>query len=70
MMWKLARSLVSRLPEWQQQVVVLRFGEELTQAEIGQRLGVCQMSVSRVLTRILTALRKALASESIAGTST
>jgi len=57
----LAESLVRRLPEWQQQIIELRFGEQLTQAEIGQRIGVCQMRVSRVLSRILAALREELA---------
>ncbi|MFF5455286.1 sigma factor-like helix-turn-helix DNA-binding protein, partial [Streptomyces sp. NPDC012950] len=38
----------------------LRFGEELTQAEIGRRIGLSQMQVSRLLTRVLGELRAAL----------
>ena len=56
----LARSLIRRLPDWQQEIIELRFGEELTQTEIGQRIGVCQMRVSRVLARILASLREDL----------
>jgi RNA polymerase sigma-B factor len=33
----------------QRQVVRLRFGEELTQQQIGERIGLSQMQVSRVL---------------------
>ena len=33
----------------QRQVVRLRFGEELTQQQIGERIGLSQMQVSRIL---------------------
>ncbi len=36
----------------------LRFGEDMTQAEIGERLGVSQMQVSRILRRSLVKLRE------------
>lgn len=35
----------------------MRFGAEMTQAEIGAELGISQMHVSRLLTRTLTRLR-------------
>jgi RNA polymerase sigma-B factor len=35
----------------------MRFGEEMTQSEIGARLGVSQMQVSRLLDRSLARLR-------------
>jgi RNA polymerase sigma-B factor len=38
-------------------VVRLRFEQDLTQAEIGERLGISQMQVSRVLRRSITKLR-------------
>jgi RNA polymerase sigma-B factor len=41
----------------------LRFYGNLTQAEIGQRLGISQMHVSRLLTRALTYLRDQLTGE-------
>lgn len=41
-------------------IIALRFVEERTQTEIGAELGVTQMQVSRLLTRILGDLREAL----------
>ena len=52
---------MARLSPRDQKIVALRFVEELTQAEIGAELGVTQMQVSRLLTRILATLRGSLA---------
>lgn len=41
--------LLSGLPERQRLVILLRFSEDLTQAEIGRRIGCSQMHVSRLL---------------------
>ncbi|MFB7026311.1 MULTISPECIES: SigB/SigF/SigG family RNA polymerase sigma factor [unclassified Streptomyces] len=54
------RPLLDRLDERDRCILALRFGEELTQAEIGRRIGLSQMQVSRLLTRILGELRAAL----------
>jgi len=51
-----ARALLSRLPDRERRILELRFGEELTQTEIGERLGISQMHVSRLLRRSLVAL--------------
>jgi RNA polymerase sigma-B factor len=52
-----AHALVERavraLPEREQQIIHLRFGAELSQAEIGTALGISQMHVSRLLRRSL-----------------
>jgi RNA polymerase sigma-B factor len=52
-----ANALVERamraLPEREQQIIRLRFGAELSQAEIGEALGISQMHVSRLLRRSL-----------------
>jgi RNA polymerase sigma-B factor len=48
------------LPRRQQRLLVLRFYGEMTQAEIGQRLGISQMQVSRLLSRALSQLRTRL----------
>ncbi|NEY32440.1 SigB/SigF/SigG family RNA polymerase sigma factor [Streptomyces sp. PRKS01-65] len=49
--------LIAELDERDRQIVHMRFVEELTQAQIGERLGVSQMHVSRLLSRTLTRLR-------------
>jgi RNA polymerase sigma-B factor len=48
------------LPEREQRILVLRFYGNLTQAEIGERLGISQMHVSRLLARALGHLRRRL----------
>ncbi|OKK03829.1 RNA polymerase subunit sigma [Streptomyces sp. CB03234] len=49
--------LLNELEDRDRRILHLRFVEELTQAQIGERLGVSQMHVSRLLTRILARLR-------------
>jgi RNA polymerase sigma-B factor len=48
------------LPEREQRILVMRFYGNLTQAEIGARLGISQMHVSRLLSRALGHLRMRL----------
>ncbi|HEV2375254.1 MAG TPA: SigB/SigF/SigG family RNA polymerase sigma factor [Streptosporangiaceae bacterium] len=48
------------LPVREQRILVMRFYGNMTQAEIGQRLGISQMHVSRLLTRALGYLRECL----------
>jgi RNA polymerase sigma-B factor len=45
------------LPERERRILFLRFGEDLTQSEIADRIGVSQMQVSRLLRRSLQRLR-------------
>jgi RNA polymerase sigma-B factor len=47
---------IRSLPRRDQLIVQLRFVEELTQSQIGEQLGVSQMQVSRLLSRILRKL--------------
>ncbi|MFH8727513.1 SigB/SigF/SigG family RNA polymerase sigma factor [Streptomyces termitum] len=54
------RPLVARLCERDRLILALRFSGELTQAEIGRRVGLSQMHVSRILARILGELRTGL----------
>lgn len=49
--------LLSRLPDRQREIVILRFFEGLTQSEIAGRLNVSQMQVSRLLNRSVAQLR-------------
>ncbi|MER5741073.1 MULTISPECIES: SigB/SigF/SigG family RNA polymerase sigma factor [unclassified Streptomyces] len=54
------RPLLDRLDARDRLILGLRFGQELTQAEIGRRIGLSQMHVSRLLARILGELRAGL----------
>ncbi|MEU5221342.1 RNA polymerase sigma factor SigF [Streptomyces toyocaensis] len=49
--------MIADLDERERKIVHWRFVEELTQAEIGERLGCSQMHVSRLLSRTLKKLR-------------
>nr|WP_226599969.1 SigB/SigF/SigG family RNA polymerase sigma factor [Streptomyces violascens] len=55
--------LMGALSERERCIVSMRFGSELTQAEIGRELGVSQMQVSRLLSRILAKLRAGMVEE-------
>ncbi|MFI1399935.1 RNA polymerase sigma factor SigF [Streptomyces sp. NPDC020681] len=50
-------SLLAHLGERDRRIIQLRFGQEMTQSEIGHELGCSQMHISRLLTRILAHLR-------------
>jgi len=54
---------LDELPEREQRILVLRFYGNLTQDQIGQRLGISQMHVSRLLTKALDHLRGKLTEE-------
>jgi RNA polymerase sigma-B factor len=49
--------LMGRISERERTVLRLRFGDDLTQAEIGERIGVSQMQVSRLIRQALVRLR-------------
>jgi RNA polymerase sigma-B factor len=51
------------LPVQDREILYLRFGEDLTQSEIAERVGVSQMQVSRVLRRSLQRLRELTGSD-------
>jgi RNA polymerase sigma-B factor len=52
--------MIAELDERDRQLIHMRFVEELTQAQIGERLGVSQMHVSRLLSRCLARLREGM----------
>ncbi|MGW7575633.1 SigB/SigF/SigG family RNA polymerase sigma factor [Streptomyces sp. NPDC054765] len=54
---------LAKLDDRERTLLQLRFGQEMTQAEIGRELGLSQMHVSRLLTRACTTLRKGLMAE-------
>ena len=47
------------LTDREREVLRLRFAEDLTQAEIGARIGVSQMHVSRIIRQAITQLQHA-----------
>ncbi|MEY9484620.1 RNA polymerase sigma-B factor [Streptomyces calvus] len=55
--------LMAELSERDREIIHLRFVEEATQAEIGERLGCSQMHVSRLIKRIIMRLREGMLGE-------
>lgn len=54
------KPLLSRLPERERRILLLRFFAGMTQSQIAAEVGISQMHVSRLLARTLTGLRKGL----------
>nr|WP_242553298.1 SigB/SigF/SigG family RNA polymerase sigma factor [Streptomyces beijiangensis] len=54
------KPLVEELDERDRRILQMRYGQEMTQSQIGVELGVSQMHVSRLLSRITAQLRKGL----------
>ena len=54
------RSAARHLPKLERRILFLRYGEDLSQKEIAERVGVSQMHVSRLLRRALAGLREQL----------
>ncbi|AEV81258.1 RNA polymerase sigma factor rpoD [Actinoplanes sp. SE50] len=57
--------LARRLPPRVRRILILRFYQDRTQAQIAAEIGISQMHVSRVLTRALTWLREALLQDTV-----
>jgi RNA polymerase sigma-B factor len=57
------RPLLEALPERDQRILHMRFFEDLTQGQIAEAVGLSQMHVSRLLTRILGELRAGVMSD-------
>ncbi|MFG2886237.1 RNA polymerase sigma factor SigF [Streptomyces sp. NPDC048297] len=55
--------LMAELSDRDRRIIHMRFVEEATQAEIGERLGCSQMHVSRLIKRIITRLRRGMLGE-------
>ncbi|MER7681418.1 RNA polymerase sigma factor SigF [Streptomyces sp. NPDC096934] len=52
--------MLAELDDRERRIIHMRFVEELTQAQIGEHLGVSQMHVSRLLNRTLAKLREGM----------
>ncbi|MBO1756521.1 sigma-70 family RNA polymerase sigma factor [Allobranchiibius sp. CTAmp26] len=57
------REIIKTLQPRDRLIVQLRFGQDLTQRQIGQRLGISQMQVSRLLAAVMRRLRDTLAGD-------
>uniref|UniRef100_UPI0030F47FF2 SigB/SigF/SigG family RNA polymerase sigma factor n=1 Tax=Streptomyces sp. GSL17-111 TaxID=3121596 RepID=UPI0030F47FF2 len=57
------RPLMAELDDRERRILQMRFGDEMTQAQIGAELGLSQMHISRLLSRTLGKLRKGLLTE-------
>lgn len=55
------RPLIAALPSRDQRILALRFGQNMSQTQIAEELGISQMQVSRLLARALAELRAGLA---------
>lgn len=64
---ELLRPALAELSERDRRILLLRFARGMTQEQIGREIGVSQMQVSRLLTRILDGLRDQLAEEGVVG---
>ncbi|MFC8243824.1 RNA polymerase sigma factor SigF [Streptomyces chartreusis] len=58
--------LIAGLDDRERRIIHLRFVEELTQAQIAEQIGVSQMHVSRLISRILKQLRAGLLEPGVA----
>ncbi|MFE2376588.1 SigB/SigF/SigG family RNA polymerase sigma factor [Streptomyces sp. NPDC059398] len=56
--------LLAELNARERRIIQLRFGQEMTQSQIGAELGLSQMHISRLLTRVLAQLRAGLLTDS------
>ncbi len=56
----LLAQIMEGLPDRERTILQLRFVDELSQAEIAQRVGISQMHVSRLLRRTLATLKEHL----------
>ncbi|WP_405808651.1 SigB/SigF/SigG family RNA polymerase sigma factor [Streptomyces sp. NBC_01520] len=52
--------LLDDLDDRERRIIEMRFGQEMTQAQIGEELGISQMHVSRLLSRLLRKLRSGM----------
>ncbi|MFI2368625.1 RNA polymerase sigma factor SigF [Streptomyces sp. NPDC018833] len=57
------KPMIAGLPSRDRTILSLRFVANMTQSEIGEELGISQMHVSRLLTKTLVKMRKALTLE-------
>ena len=58
----LLKQAIEKLPEREKKIVVLRYFRDMTQSEVARVVGVSQVQVSRIESKILTRFREELKS--------
>ena len=58
----LLKQAIEKLPEREKKIVVLRYFRDMTQSEVARVVGVSQVQVSRIESKILTRFREELGS--------
>ncbi|GAA2494665.1 RNA polymerase sigma factor SigF [Streptomyces thermolineatus] len=61
--WETLKPMIAQLDERDRRILAMRFGADMTQAQIGEELGISQMHVSRLLNRTLKRLRAGVFAE-------
>ena len=56
----LLRQAIEKLPEREKKIVILRFFRDMTQAEVARLVGVSQVQISRIESRVIENLKKNL----------
>ncbi len=56
----LLKSAIERLPEREKKIVFLRYFRDMTQSEVAREIGVSQVQVSRIESRLIEQFKKAL----------
>ena len=57
----LLKDYINSLPEREKKVIILRYYRDKTQSEIAQLLGVSQVQISRIESKVISQLKQALA---------
>ena len=56
----LLKSVIEKLPERERKIVVLRYFRDMTQSEVAKAIGVSQVQISRIESKIMAQFRKEL----------
>lgn len=54
------RSVIEKLPEREQKIIYLRFFRDMTQSEVARTIGVSQVQISRIESRLMREMREQL----------
>ena len=57
----LLKECIDSLPDREKKVIILRYYRDKTQSEIAQMLGVSQVQISRIESKVISQLKQALA---------